>query len=78
MSTEGDEIDDDKEDEDEDEMSMVDLASSARLRIVGIPVLVNKGINCHDHEHDCHNWHDHYHNYHISDEHDNHDGHLTR
>ena len=80
MSTAGDAIDEEDEDdkEDEDEMSMVDLASSACLTIAGIPVLVNKGINCQDHEHGCHIWHDHYHNYHISDEHDNHDGHLTR
>ena len=47
MSAEDEEIDDDKDDE--DEMSMVDLASSACLRIFGIPVLVNKGINRHDH-----------------------------
>ena len=65
MSAEDDEIDDDKEEE--DEMSMVDLASSARLRIAGIPVLVSKGIKRHDH------------NYHSRHDHnDNHDSHLTR
>ena len=47
-----------EDEEDEDEMSMVDLASSARLRIAGIPVLVNNGINHDDHAHNCHNRHD--------------------
>ena len=49
---------DEEDEEDDDEMSMVDLASSARLRIAGIPVLVNNGINHDDHAHNCHNRHD--------------------
>ena len=59
------EIDEGDVKEDEDEMSTVDLASRARLRISGIPVLINKGMNRHDHvdenhyDHNFHNRHDH-------------------